>query len=120
MERYNGKWLGASPNIVVIGSCKVGNFVVTIPLLAELRKKYPKGKIGFWGSEITKDFEDHLCNYEYKNIGKIIDWRESWDNNSEEDRKSIIKAIRGKEGIDYVINCDGFNPITQKLAKLLQ
>ena len=78
MQRYNGKCLGSTPHIVVIGSCKVGNFVVTIPLLAEL-KKYPEAIIDFWGSEVTRDFEEYLCRHKYKEIGKSIDWRCSWD-----------------------------------------
>ena len=33
LQRYDGRDLGTGPHIAVLGSCKVGNFVVTIPLL---------------------------------------------------------------------------------------
>ena len=38
---------GISPHIVVIGSCKVGNFVVSTPMLRGLRARFPDAVIGF-------------------------------------------------------------------------
>ena len=69
MHRYAGESLGASPHIVVLGSCKVGNFVVSTPVLRGLRTRFPDSVIGFVGSTIT-DFEEALPE---------IDWRVSWD-----------------------------------------
>ena len=119
MERYNGKWLGARPHIAVIGSCKIGNFVVTIPLLEGLREKYPEATIDFWGSELTKDFENHLCNYKYRNKTRLLDWRHSWDEEGDDKLRRIYEASKERGKIDYLVNCDGFNPMTQVLAHLL-
>ena len=57
MQRYGGEELGSSPHIVVLGSCKVGNFVVSTPVLRGLRNRFPDAVIGFIGSEVTADFE---------------------------------------------------------------
>ena len=74
MKRYDGGKLGTKPHIAVLGSCKVGNFVVTLPLLRLLRKKFPDAKIDFWGTEATRDFEIELCGEPGP-----INWRISWD-----------------------------------------
>ena len=66
MERYNGEHLGRNPHIVVLGSCKVGNFVVSTPVLRGLRARFPDAVIGFIGSEVTADFERAL---------PCLDWR---------------------------------------------
>ena len=39
MQRYSGEHLG-SPHIVVLGSCKVGNFVVSTPVVRGLRAAF--------------------------------------------------------------------------------
>ena len=70
MQRYSGEHLGSAPHIVVIGSCKVGNFVVSTPVLRGLRARFPDAVIGFIGSEVTADFECAL---------PMLDWRCSWD-----------------------------------------
>ena len=70
LKRYSGEDLGPKPHLVVLGSCKVGNFVVSTPVLSGLRKRFPEACIGFIGSDVTADFERaHPC----------IDWRVSWD-----------------------------------------
>ena len=74
VQRYDGRDLGVKPHIAVLGSCKVGNFVVTLPLLRLLRRKYPNAQIDFWGTEATKDFELAL-----RGEGGPISWRISWD-----------------------------------------
>ena len=53
MQRYSGEHLGSAPHIVVLGSCKVGNFVVSTPVLCGLRARFPDAVIGFIGSEVT-------------------------------------------------------------------
>lgn len=62
MERFDDQPLGARPHIAVFSSDKVGNFVVTTPLLRGLREKYPDSVIDFFGGEITRDFEE-ACPY---------------------------------------------------------
>ena len=73
MQRYSGEHLGLAPHIVVLGSCKVGNFVVSTPVLRGLRARFPDAVIGFIGSDVTADFERALPS---------LDWRCSWDDPS--------------------------------------
>ena len=47
MHRYSGEHLGSAPHIVVLGSCKVGNFVVSTPVLRGLRARFPDAVIDF-------------------------------------------------------------------------
>ena len=61
VQRFDGRDLGKAPHIAVLGSCKLGNFVVSLPLLRLLRRRYPEAQIDFWGSEATADFERSLC-----------------------------------------------------------
>ena len=70
LQRYGGEALPDSPHIVVLGSCKVGNFVVSTPVLEGLKARFPGAVTGFVGSEITVDFEA---------AHPAIDWRLSWD-----------------------------------------
>ena len=41
LARYAGEDFRSAPHIVVLGSCKVGNFVVSTPVLCGLRKRFP-------------------------------------------------------------------------------
>ena len=125
VQRFDGRDLGPAPHIAILGSCKLGNFVASMPLLRLLRSRYPKAQIDFWGSEATADFERALCNE-----GQPLDWRISWDqpNSEGDDELSRLRAIanaadqRRKETgpLDLAINCDGFNPLTQTLTSWLQ
>ena len=74
VQRFDGRDLGRAPHIAVLGSCKLGNFVASLPLLRLLRRRYPEAQIDFWGSEATADFERALCGE-----GQPLDWRISWD-----------------------------------------
>ena len=110
-------------HIAVLGSCKVGNFVASLPVRL-LRRRYPKAQIDFWGSEATADFEQALCVEGQPSIGespgmsplatetmRSADWR----------RSPTPLAAKGGGGlIDLAINCDGFNPLTQTLTSWLQ
>ena len=69
LQRYGGEALPDSPHIVVLGSCKVGNFVVSTPVLQGLKARFPGAVIGFVGREITVEFEA---------AHPAIDWRHSW------------------------------------------
>ena len=125
VQRFDGRDLGRNPHIALLGSCKLGNFVATLPLLRLLRRRYPEAQIDFWGSEATADFERTLCGE-----GQPLDWRISWDQPHAEgiEGHSRIEAIakaaterHGEAGpLDLAINCDGFNPLTQTLTSWLQ
>lgn len=114
VKRYDGRDLGSEPHIAVLGSCKVGNFVVTLPLLRLLRQRYPNAQINFWGTEATRDFEIALCKE-----GQPLNWRISWDHPEvSTDVQGRMQAItsgasqrlRDAGEVDLVINCDGFIP----------
>lgn len=114
MTSFENNSLGASPHIVVLGSCKVGNFVVSTPALHGLRSRYPDAVIGFIGSDVTADLERaHSC----------IDWRLSWDSPGFEaffDMAAMLKQKRLAHGpVTLAINLDGFNPATQVLTSFL-
>ena len=114
MKSYSGGTLGPAPHIVVLGACKVGNFVVSTPTLQGLRARFPDASIGYIGSEVTAEFEAaHPC----------IDWRMSWDRSGEQPLKAWWEVLADKLSrhglVDLAINLDGFNPVTQVLASLL-
>ena len=125
VQRFDGRDLGQAAHIAVLGSCKLGNFVATLPLLRVLRRRYPEAQIDFWGSEATADFELALCGK-----GQPLDWRISWDKpdaggDIELSRLGAIanaatERQREAGSLDLVINCDGFNPLTQTLTSWLQ
>ena len=125
VQRFDGRDLDKTPHIAVLGSCKLGNFVATLPLLRLLRRRYPGAQIDFWGSEATADFERALCG-----DGQPLNWRISWDQPDTEGVNGLsrLEAIanaathRHREAgpLDLAINCDGFNPLTQTLTSWLQ
>ena len=57
MQRFTNQPLGAQPHIAVFGSDKVGNFVLTTPLLRGLKEKYPGATLDFFGGATTRDLE---------------------------------------------------------------
>jgi heptosyltransferase III len=114
MQRYSGESLGACPHIIVLGSCKVGNFVVSTPVLKGLALKFPDSVIGFLGSEITADLE--LAH-------PSIHWRASWDLQSPGAGLKLLQTIQlqiERNGpVALAINLDGFNPLTCALVPWL-
>ena len=114
IQRYAGESLGDRPHIVVLGSCKVGNFVVSTPVLRGLKKRFPDAVIGFLGSEVTADFERVLPE---------IDWRASWDVSGEDAALRLQQLLfeqRKRHGaVDLAVNLDGFNPVTCTLVPWL-
>jgi len=114
LERYSGQALGPAPHIVVLGSCKVGNFVVSTPVLRGLRSRFPGAVIGFLGSELTADFERAL---------PAIDWRVSWDDPEPAAglrlQEIIASHIRSHGPVLLAVNLDGFNPVTCTLVPWL-
>ena len=115
LQRYSGEPLGSSPHIVVLGSCKVGNFVVSTPVLQGLRSRFPDAVIGFLGSEVTADFESALTT---------IDWRYSWDCSAETAGLLLQQQLadrRQQHGdVALAVNLDGFNPVTCTLVPWLR
>ena len=114
IQRYSGESLGCRPHIVVLGSCKVGNFVVSTPVLRGLKQRFPDSVIGFIGSDVTADFERALPE---------VDWRVSWDLSGEEAGmvlQQLLLERRHRHGqVDLAVNLDGFNPVTCTLAAWL-
>ena len=44
----------ADSHIAVLGSCKLGNFVASLPLLRVLRRRYPEAQIDFWAASDSR------------------------------------------------------------------
>jgi len=114
LQRYSGQDLGASPHIVVLGSCKVGNFVVSTPVLQGLRNRFPQAVIGFVGSEVTADFEA---------AHPVINWRLSWDRPGMDAGLALMQGLSeacSTHGpVALAVNLDGFNPVTTSLVPRL-
>ncbi len=115
MQRYSGEHLGTAPHIVVLGSCKVGNFVVSTPVLQGLKHRFQDAIIGFIGSDVTADFEESYS---------LIDWRVSWDDSSFEAglklQQLIFEKIRSYGDVQLALNLDGFNFVTCSLVPWLR
>jgi len=114
LQRYAGEDLGSKAHIVVLGSCKVGNFVVSTPALRGLRQRFPDAVIGFIGSEVTAAFEQALPE---------INWRVSWDASGEQAGLLLLQQLahqRKQHGpVNLAVNLDGFNPVTCTLVPWL-
>lgn len=120
VERYEGQDLGSSPRIAVLGSSKLGNFIVTTPLLRGLKERYPDSTVDFFGSPVNRAFEE-ACPW--------IDWRMDIFPLRPGRLQEIAQAARtrgagtegtGRNGYDLAINCDGFNPYTTTLVTLFE
>ena len=115
MQRYSGEYLGLAPHIVVLGSCKVGNFVVSTPALRGLRARFPDAVIGFIGSEVTADFESAL---------PTLDWRCSWDDPKPGSGLRLQQTLAERRechgAVQLALNFDGFNPLTCSLVPWLE
>jgi ADP-heptose:LPS heptosyltransferase len=111
--RYAGEDLGGHPRIAILGSAKLGNFIVTTPLLRGLKERFPDSVVDFYGSPVNRAFEA-ACPW--------VDWRMDIFPAAPDRLASIAGALAertGGEGYDLVVNCDGFNPYTTALAPLL-
>ena len=115
MQRYSGEHLGSAPHIVVIGSCKVGNFVVSTPVLRGLRARFPDAVIGFIGSEVTADFECAL---------PMLDWHCSWDDPKPGSglrlQQTLAERRKCHGPVQLALNLDGFNPLACSLVPWLE
>ncbi|MCX5938473.1 MAG: hypothetical protein NTW02_09780 [Cyanobium sp. LacPavin_0920_WC12_MAG_62_9] len=100
MERFAGQPLRANAKILVLGTPKLGNFVVLTPLLRALKRNNPTCELWYRGSERTADLEE-ACPW--------IDHRLDPDTNFPE-RTSWPVAI------DLLINADAHNSASAELA----
>lgn len=110
--RYAGEELGVSPRIAVLGSTKLGNFIVATPLLRGLRERWPDSRVDFYGSPVNRAFEA-ACPW--------IDWRTDIFPMREGRLGEIARHMAERTadgGYDLAVNCDGFNPYTTALATL--
>lgn len=111
-RRYGGEELGPAPRIAVLGSTKLGNFIVTTPLLRGLKERWPEARIDFFGSPVNRAFEV-ACPW--------IDWRTDVFPMREGRLAEVAAAIDARtedRPYDLAINCDGFNPYTTTLVTL--
>ncbi len=103
MERFADQPLGDRPHLAVFSSTKVGNFVVTTPLLRGLKEKYPRATLDFFGSDVTRDFEEH-CPH--------IDFRFSLYSDRDDFLAALTRAVAARVQAagpyDLAVNCDGF------------
>jgi ADP-heptose:LPS heptosyltransferase len=106
MERFTDQPLGLQPHIAVFGSDKVGNFVVTTPLLRGLTEKYPGCTLDFFGGETTRDLEA-ACPYinaRFSLYGERDDYLG--------DLTAFVAERRTAAGAyDLAINCDEFSEL---------
>lgn len=106
MERFTNQPLGPRPHLAVFGSDKVGNFVLTTPLLRGLKEKYPAATLDFFGGETTRDLEEG-CPY--------VDARFSLYGARDDylaDLQAFVSERRAAAGpYDLAINCDEFSEL---------
>jgi len=106
MQRFTDQPLGPLPHIAVFGSDKVGNFVLTTPMLRGLKEKYPGATLDFFGGATTRDLEA-ACPY--------VDARFSLYGEREDylgELNAFVVARRARAGdYDLAINCDEFSEL---------
>jgi heptosyltransferase-3 len=113
--RFTDQSLRSAPHIAVIGSDKVGNFVVATPLLRGLKEKYPGCVVDFYGGDTTADLES---------VSRSIDSRFSLYTNRPGFLGALADHVRARAHahgpVDLCVNCDGFSPVAQVAATLLE
>lgn len=103
MERFEDQPLGERPHLAVFSSTKVGNYVVLTPLLRGLKEKYPGATLDFFGSEVTRGFEESNPH---------IDFRHSLYGAGPDFLPAFLDAVARRRGThgpyDLAVNCDEF------------
>lgn len=106
MERFTDQPLGPRPHLAVFSSDKVGNFVLTTPLLRGLKEKYPGATLDFFGGQTTYALEAG-CPYvdaRFSLYGERPDYLG--------DLHSFVSARCALAGAyDLAINCDEFSEL---------
>ena len=106
MERFTDQPLGPRPHIAVFGSDKLGNFVLTTPLLRGLKEKYPGATLDFFGGETTRDLEASCPHVDarFSLYGQRPDYLA--------DLNAFVAERRAAAGdYDLAINCDEFSEL---------
>ena len=106
MQRFTNQPLGPRPHLAVFGSDKVGNFVLTTPLLRGLKQKYPGATLDFFGGETTRDLEAGCPHVDarFSLYGERADYLA--------DLNAFVAARRAVSGdYDLAINCDEFSEL---------
>ena len=112
MQRYK-RASGLGAHIVVLGSCKVGNFVVSTPVLRGLQ---PASRCGdrFIGSDVTAD----------ERALSMLDWRCSWDDPRPGSGLLLQQTLAERREchgpVKLALNLDGFNALTCSLVPWLE
>ncbi len=103
MKRFSGQALGDSPHLAVFSSTKVGNYVVITPLLRGLKERYPGATLDFFGSDVTRGFEE---------ANPHIDYRYSLYTERSDFLPALVTAVTERVErhgpYDLAINCDEF------------
>jgi heptosyltransferase III len=106
MERFTDQPLGERPHLAVFGSDKLGNFVLTTPLLRGLKAKYPDATLDFFGGETTRELEAG-CPY--------VDARFSLYGERPEYLGELYAFVASRHAVageyDLAINCDEFSEL---------
>jgi ADP-heptose:LPS heptosyltransferase len=97
MERFANQPLGSEPRILVLGTAKLGNLVVLMPLLRALKRRHPQGQVLYRGSERTRELEDP-CPWIDQRFGAS---------------EQLPRAV------DLLINADAHNPSSAALVQQL-
>ncbi len=87
--------LTAHPKIIISRTDNIGDVVLTLPLAAFLKKKFPDGELIFLGKKYIKPLID-CC----KNIDRFVDW-DTLASIPEQERAIVLKDI-GAEVIIHV------------------
>jgi ADP-heptose:LPS heptosyltransferase len=114
LERFEDQPLGDAPHIAVFSSSKVGNFVVITPLLRGLKEKYPGARLDFFGSEVTRGFEE---------ASPHIDFRFSLYGGEGDFLSRLTEAVSTRKAeagpYDLAVNCDEFAELNVVAVTLL-
>jgi ADP-heptose:LPS heptosyltransferase len=115
VERFEDQPLGTAPHIAVFSSSKVGNFVVTTPLLRGLKEKYPDATLDFFGSEVTRGFEE-ACPH--------VDFRFSLYGRPGDFLGTLASTVAERKEVagpyDLAVNCDEFAELNVVAVTLVQ
>lgn len=106
MERFADQPLPERPHVAVFSSTKVGNFVVTIPLLRGLKAKYPGCTLDFFGSSITQDLASHCpyIDYSFPLYSRRDDFLAAFS-------QAVQERVAAAGPYHLAVNCDEFSEL---------
>ncbi|NJK72704.1 MAG: glycosyltransferase family 9 protein, partial [Synechococcaceae cyanobacterium SM2_3_60] len=105
MERFRDQPLRSRAHIAVFSSSKVGNFVLTTPLLRGLKENILTVS-SIFGSDITADFERHspYIDFRFSLYSKRPDFLEALT-------AAVVERRQVAGDYDLAINCDEFSEL---------